>query len=177
MAQIRKFGKNSGLFDEINAIPYDAKDPRSPIKIIVQRGGKEFLIDRVGYGVSQILPILVESLIFSLGNVNAVLLIQQPELHLHPRAQAAFGVLLKDLSSKRLRFVVETHSDFILDRFRYMQNRQKHKSDAQILFCNNTREGNKIVKIEINDSGHIVNPPREYREFFLREQDLMFESL
>src|SRR5881396_1662040 len=73
------------------------------------------LVD-VGYGVSQALPILVDTL--QRPAADEVFLLQQPEVHLHPRAQAELGSFFVSQAGKKRRFVIETHSDYLVDRVR-----------------------------------------------------------
>lgn len=113
---LTEFGRASGLFTEV-AVRHLGRDSDSnPFQIMVHgRGPRRNLID-VGYGVSQILPILVEVLTQPTGST---FLIQQPEVHLHPRAQAALATLFARLvKERRCRLVVETHSDHFVDRLR-----------------------------------------------------------
>ena len=114
-AAMKKFGEESGLFKKI-AAPILGKHEGDPFEIEVSIAGPPTNILDVGYGVSQSLPIIVESV---LAAPSTRLLVQQPEVHLHPKAQAALGTFLVDMvrDGKR-QFVVETHSDYILDRIR-----------------------------------------------------------
>ena len=75
----------------------------------------------VGYGVSQILPLLVELL----SDDESIFLLQQPEVHLHPSAQAALGSLFCRSAASGLQLIVETHSDYIVDRI-LLDIRDKH---------------------------------------------------
>ena len=65
----------------------------------------------VGFGVSQALPVIVALLIADPGQLVYV---EQPELHLHPRAQVALAKLLADAAKRGVRVVVETHSSLLL---------------------------------------------------------------
>jgi predicted ATPase len=67
----------------------------------------------VGFGCSQILPILVAG--YSRPS-DSILIIEQPEIHLHPRAQAELGTFLYDISKRNLQLFVETHSEHLLLR-------------------------------------------------------------
>jgi hypothetical protein len=69
----------------------------------------------VGYGVSQILPVIVEGLLMWPGGIYMV---EEPEIHLHPDAQAGLADFFLYLSSKGVRCVVETHSEYFLIRLR-----------------------------------------------------------
>jgi len=67
----------------------------------------------VGYGCSQILPILCAG--YSIGK-DSVLIIEQPEIHLHPYAQAEVGSFLYEISKRNVQLFIETHSEHLLLR-------------------------------------------------------------
>lgn len=69
----------------------------------------------VGYGVSQILPVIVQGLLVPRGGIYMV---QQPELHLHPDAQAAIADYFIHLAESGVRVIVETHSEYLILRLR-----------------------------------------------------------
>ncbi|NTF41673.1 AAA family ATPase [Rhizobium rhizogenes] len=166
---IRKFGRDSLLFEDISVEKISKRVENSPLTVTVTRQGKRFLINQVGVGVSQVIPIIIESLFYNLSGRDSLLLLQQPELHLHPIAQAAMGEFLFSMSKDRPRYVVETHSDFLVDRFRANIKESSGKSSARILFCQNSEDGNSCSAIEVSDDGEIVNPPENYKEFFVNE--------
>lgn len=78
------------------------------------RRGAENVAD-VGYGVSQVLPVIVQGLLVPRGGIYMV---QQPELHLHPDAQAAMADYFIHLVEEGVRVIVETHSEYLLLRVR-----------------------------------------------------------
>jgi hypothetical protein len=162
------FGKNSGLFDKLYVKPYsNALD--SPFTINVNFKGKNFKIINTGYGVSQSLPIVVELLV---RNPGAAFAIQQPEVHLHPRAQATLGDLIYYLVVRQnKKFTIETHSDFIIDRFRLNCKRNNKKQiSAQVLFFEKTRKGNNAIPISIEKNGQYSEiQPKNFRDFFMNE--------
>jgi hypothetical protein len=69
----------------------------------------------VGYGISQVLPVIVQGLLVPRGGIYMV---QQPELHLHPDAQAAMADYFIHLVEAGVRVIVETHSEYLLLRLR-----------------------------------------------------------
>lgn len=77
------------------------------------RGGARDLVNiaDVGFGVSQVLPVLVALLAAETGQL---VYLEQPELHLHPRAQTALAEILADAADRGVRVVVETHSPLLL---------------------------------------------------------------
>ena len=79
-------------------------------------GGVDFLRPvHTGFGVTQVLPIVVAAL--SAGN-ESLLLIENPEVHLHPAGQAAMGEFLAEVASAGVQVIVETHSDHVLNGIR-----------------------------------------------------------
>ncbi|MFT8418726.1 MAG: AAA family ATPase [Acetobacter sp.] len=166
---IISYGKDSGLFDEIDTQQISTVIEGSPIAIFLQRGSKKFSMTQVGFGVSQSIPIVVELAHAYLQNSSILFGIQQPEVHLHPKAQAAMGGFLFEVSNKKLNIIVETHSDFIIDRFRSMQKKAKKKVHSEVLFFEHSDAGNTMHKMTIADDGTVLNQPDAYRDFFIKE--------
>lgn len=177
---VNDFGKDSKLFDafSVNKISEDVYDP--PLYVTIERNGKKFSLDQVGVGVSQVVPVIIDA-IFSSKISASPLLVQQPELHLHPIAQAAFGTFMFKLGQQGFRAVLETHSSFLIDRFRselrdeFERRSLETKMDrntesrAQILYCSSGSNGNVVRKIPIFSDGRLGNPPEAYSEFFVDE--------
>ena len=164
---LQKFGKEAGLFKVISIKRLD-EDSNYPFSIRVKTAqGKISNIMDVGYGVSQILPVVFE--IIS-SDSDAQFLVQQPEVHLHPKAQAAFGSLISELSKKGKRFIIETHSDFILDRLKYeIEEKNISHDDVGILFFDTEKEVTEIHQIDLGENGLPTTRPESYRRFFLNE--------
>lgn len=168
VAFLRRFGKESGLFKQINIHKF-GNSPTSPFEIEVILDSKPLNINNVGYGVAQGLPVIVEAFVRHPGTL---FVIQQPEVHLHPRAQASIGEMIFNLASRdKKQFVVETHSDFTIDRFRVaLRNSKKSGITSQVLFFERTGGKNKVTTISIEDNGDLsVDQPDSYRDFFLKE--------
>jgi predicted ATPase len=167
------FGRESGLFSELSIRSLGKKQESEPFQIRVgiagQRGTRSLL--DVGYGVSQVLPIVVES---ALGPRGRMLLVQQPEVHLHPQAQAALGDFFATSAGQgAARYVVETHSDYIVDRVAMAIRDPNHPlkaRDVSLLFFESEESGVRVHAIEFSETGDVVNPPPGYRRFFLDEQ-------
>ncbi|MCY1289924.1 AAA ATPase domain protein [compost metagenome] len=77
---------------------------------VVSKDRVDSIMD-VGFGFSQVLPIIVQTAAME---PEDVLIIEQPELHLHPKAQVAFAKFLSSASKAGIRFIIETHSEHIL---------------------------------------------------------------
>ena len=177
---LEDFGTVSGLFDEIT-IKSLGKTEGTPFQVQIRKSGKrrrrrrkgpfKNLID-VGYGVSQALPVITE-LMREDRSSPQMFLLQQPEVHLHPSAQAALGSLFCSIvADSRRQIIVETHSDHLLDRVR-MDVRDKKTSlrpkDVSILFFERDELDVNIHSIGIDEEGNILDAPPSYREFFMEE--------
>ena len=169
---LEKFGKDAGLFDEIS-VRQLGKNKNGPFQIQIRKfgdrtkGPQRNLID-VGYGVSQVLPVMTELL---RSDAPAMFLLQQPEVHLHPSAQAALGSLFCQVAPRR-RLIVETHSDHLLDRVR-MDVRDGTTSlrpeDVSILFFERRDLDVRIHSLRLDREGNVLDAPPSYRQFFMEE--------
>ena len=74
-----------------------------------------FKPQNVGFGISYILPVLVTLLTARSGNI---VIIENPEAHLHPRGQAEIGKLIAEVVSRGVQVFVETHSDHVINGIR-----------------------------------------------------------
>lgn len=171
---LEKFGKESNLFDKIE-IKELGKKNSSPFEINVKYRDLEVKLPNVGYGVSQSLPIIIEIL----SSTKTCFSIQQPEVHLHPKAQAAFGsFLFNSLINDKNKFIIETHSDFTINRLRYelLKHKAKKEIKSKVLFFERNSEGNTISDIRIKTNGSYQDEiPDSYREFFIDEELKLLE--
>ena len=169
LSSIESFGLQSGLFESITTLSF-GKDETSPFELDITLNNKNFKISNVGYGVSQALPIIVEILSTK---KNTLFAIQQPEVHLHPRAQAALGEFIYNMHlAENKNFVIETHSEYLIDRFRINISKNKDKKvNSQVLFFERTDNGNKVHVIEIDDKGrYSEDQPDVFMNFFVKEE-------
>jgi hypothetical protein len=165
---LEEFCSKSGLFEQIEVIRKGKKES-DPFQIGVKSGGLTFNLVDVGYGVSQALPILVDTL--QRPAANEVFLLQEPEVHLHPRAQAELGSFFARQAGGDRRFVIETHSDHLVDRVRMeVRNGKLRPEDVSLLYFERQKHGAMIHSIELDKAGGIANPPAGYRQFFLNEE-------
>jgi len=163
------FGRHSGMFSDIN-VRRLGKQMSDPFQLQIKaRSRIPANIMDVGYGVSQSLPILVD--IHS--HQDSIFLLQQPEVHLHPRAQAELAtVFVESVRENRNSFMIETHSDHIVDRMRILVRQGKIPAeDVSILYFEPVKNAVQIHNIEVDGDGNLENVPPGYRDFFLRESD------
>ena len=171
---IEGFGRSAGLFNEIVVKPLGQKES-DPFQIQIRRFGDKDkkgpwhnLID-VGYGVSQVLPVITE-LLYDGG--PSMSLLQQPEVHLHPRAQAALGSLFCQVAESSCQLIVELHSDHLLNRVRMDVRDGKAKlkpEDVSILYFERGDLDVHIHSLSIDGEGNIPDAPPSYGKFFMDE--------
>ena len=173
-----EFGRNAGLFSDIK-VRRHGKQMSDPFQLQVKvRSGPYANIVDVGYGISQSLPILVDIMAANdrrsrLRRRERTFLLQQPEVHLHPRGQAQLASLFIEAFKKRgNRFLIETHSDYIVDRVRISVRRGLlEPDDVSILYFEPDGNAVNIHNMGLDDDGNLGGAPPGYREFFLKETD------
>jgi predicted ATPase len=136
--------------------------------------GNEVNICEVGYGVSQVLPVAMQAFLAMPGDTA---MIEQPELHLHPRAQAELGDLFILTAKQGVRFIIETHSEHLLLRFRRriaestsgaLQQTDPvfiNASDLRAYFVDRITSMSEVEEIKIDSVGKMSSPPG-FRGFF-----------
>jgi hypothetical protein len=168
-------GRSSGLFQRIEIKHFGEKGSTAPFEVDAYVDGKALSVAWLGYGVSQSLPILVEVLDRPKRSAFAI---QQPEVHLHPRAQASLGDVFFEMAARdKKTFLVETHSDFTIDRFRlnYRTSKGSRKKSelptSQVLFFERQNSQNTVTPISIGAKGELSSDqPDGYRNFFIKEE-------
>jgi len=170
LTMLREFGEKSGLFDDVTV---NGAKKEKPFALQIHYGKLSVNLTNVGYGVSQVLPLLVE-LVTSQKKSFAI---QQPEVHLHPKAQAAFGDFIFQIASKnKNRLILETHSEYMINRFRYALSTNKAKLKAQVLYFKRDVNGTRVYELPINSKGRFEGDnTTEYMKFFLEEELRMLE--
>ena len=172
-SKLESFGSDAGLFDQIS-VKQLGRSVGSPFQIQIRkfskkRKGPHRNLADVGYGVSQILPLITELL---RKDAPDMFLVQQPEVHLHPSAQAALGSLFCQVAGNNKQLIVETHSDYILDRVR-MDIRDKASplkpEDVSILFFEHKDLDVQIHSLKHDEEGNVLDTPPGYRQFFMEE--------
>jgi predicted ATPase len=164
-------------FEELNQILNKLKISKKIKSSKLQGGRYEFLVKTynsslssslldVGFGISQFLPIIVTDLQLP---HKSTLFLSQPEIHLHPSVQADFSNYIVDqVNEKEKRYIIETHSEYILNRIRLLLIEGKIKEDnVKIYHFINDKEGTKIYEIKINKKGQILNAPKDFFDTYL----------
>lgn len=119
-----------------------------------------FLTD-VGFGVSQILPVLV--LLFYVPEGSTVIL-EQPEIHLHPAVQARLAdVLIDAIQRRKVQIILESHSEHLLQRLQLRMAEEVIETDAIKLYFTAIKAGrSELTPLELDEYGNIRNWPEAF---------------
>ena len=130
-------------------------------KVRVRKRGPEVLLTEVGFGVSQVLPVL--TLLYYVEE-GSTLILEQPEIHLHPLAQAGLAdAILKASQRRNLQVIVESHSEnFLLRLLRRVAEDEVGPDYVRLFFCQTDTGVSRLVPLELDLYGTIVNWPRNF---------------
>lgn len=128
-------------------------------------------IMNVGIGTSQVLPVLIMGLI---SPNEAILIYEQPELHLHPYSQSRLVDFFIAMSKLGKQVIIETHSEYMLHRFRYHILKKKIEEDKiHLSFFANKEQGTYVYEGRLGKNGEIDYP----EDFVDQNQSLFLEML
>jgi predicted ATPase len=119
-------------------------------------------LTHVGVGVSQVLPILVLSL---LAGSDSTLIFEQPELHLNPKVQTRLADFFFSVTLLQKQCIVETHSEYLINRLRYLvatNDDDKISENSLIYFVEKESDFSSYKKVKINKYGVIDDWPRGF---------------
>jgi predicted ATPase len=159
--------KDLGLLDEIVVKPI-AKGRREHEILVRTRKSKSLVnLTDVGFGISQLLPVLVE--LFYVPYHSSVIL-EQPEIHLHPRIQAGLADIFinalraRELGhSRNLQLIIESHSEHFLRRLqRRVAEEKVDPEQIALYFCQPGPDGSTIEELQLDEYGNISNWPEDF---------------
>lgn len=166
---IERFGEASGSFKSFD-IKRLGKDASDPFQVNVKTGNVTTNIIDTGYGVSQVIPILYELL----SSQHNCVFMQQPEVHLHPRAQATLGKILCEIPRKGRTIIIESHSEYMVDSIRAaVRDQVISEKDVGIYFVDGSHSESAIVDLRLSSSGDFENATERFNDFFLKHTDMV----
>ena len=143
---VSSIGNGSGLFE-----------------VRVKRGARSpgVLITDVGFGVSQVLPVLVLCYYVDEGST---ILLEQPELHLHPSVQMGLAdVFIDVIKHRNVQIILESHSEHLLTRLqRRLADETLSTDDVALYFCSTGSSGSRMNPLDLDLFGNIKNWPKNF---------------
>lgn len=130
-------------------------------ELLVKSNGESANLKDVGVGVSQVLPVIVAALFAKPGHI---VMVEEPESHLHPLAQSQLAELFAKISAERgVQFIVETHSEHLLTRFqRRVAEEQIPTDKLAMYFVKRTGTSSELQRLQLNSYGDIANWPENF---------------
>jgi predicted ATPase len=176
LTKLNDYLRRLGLTDSVTAKVKNANEVELSVsRLPAGSKGKPRKADMVniadvGIGVSQVLPILVALIAAQEGQIVYV---EQPELHLHPRAQVAMAELLAEAANRGVRVIVETHSSLLLLTIQTLiaQDRIKNTDVALHWFKRDAKGATQVTYVEPDEDGAYGEWPEDFGDVELKAQD------
>jgi predicted ATPase len=174
IANVSRWLNNFGIATSLRAVRQGSS---RHYEVIISQGDREANLIDVGFGVSQVLPLLV---LAYLAEPGSIIVAEQPELHLHPRAQTALADLIVEVSRERkIQFIIETHSEHM---FRHLQTliaqEQVSTDDCKMYFIDRDDSGSpELTRLNVNEYGKVSNWPKAFFGDTLGEAAKQTESM
>jgi predicted ATPase len=150
-----------GLIKDFKVIEIAEGSNRWQARVRVRPGSPEALLTDVGFGVSQVLPVI--TLLYYVPE-GATVILEQPEIHLHPLAQAHLADVIINVADRRnVQIILESHSEHLLLRLqRRIAESELAADKVKLYFCEILDEGSKISPLKLDLFGNIENWPNNF---------------
>ncbi|MHC6204080.1 AAA family ATPase [Breznakiellaceae bacterium SP9] len=159
--------KKMGLIEDFEV--KEISSQRQEYEVKIKTKGSSDLVDLpdVGFGISQVLPVLVQCFYAPPGSI---ILIEQPEIHLHPSAQSALADVMIDVinsgengNPRNIQLIIETHSEHFLRRLqRRIVEDDSLNGKISAYFADITKSPAVLEKLQIDLFGNILNWPKNF---------------
>jgi predicted ATPase len=156
MDRIRFWQKRFGLTESVASLVEGKEQPGYSLKVKNEKTGVQSNIVDVGFGANQLFSVIVQCFYAPKGSI---IMIEQPEAHLHPKYQADIADLLIDVVNYGNNVIVETHSEHLLLRLqrRIAEKKIPHER-VGISYFEMGEKGTSTSKLEMDENGYFVKP-------------------
>jgi predicted ATPase len=154
--------KELGLIHSFAVRPIAPNRKEYEVRVRKTADAPEVFITDVGFGVSQLLPVLV--LLFYVPEGSTIIL-EQPEIHLHPAVQAGLAdVILDAIKRRNVQIILESHSEHLLQRLqtRIAENKVVSADQVKLYFTKFEKEASEMEQLKLDEYGNILNWPRNF---------------
>lgn len=164
---IARWLERMNLIHSFKVIPIAKGRKEYEVRVRVRKDSPEVLITDVGFGISQILPVIVQCFYVP---EKSILFFEQPEIHLHPSVQSHLGDLFLEAikmkengTDRNTQIVVESHSEHLIRRIqRRIAEGVVSPDDVAIYFIHHGKDGAIMEPLEINLFGNVTNWPDNF---------------
>ncbi len=150
-------------------------DLSAQIRISGNSNNESVLATNIGFGISYALPIIVNGLI---AKKDSLFILENPEAHLHPKAQSNMGYFLGKIAGAGVRLIVETHSEHIINGIRraFLQEKKLKPEEINIYFFDGfDKDKNISIKdVAINKEGDLSPYPKDFFDQVLQDMNEIF---
>jgi AAA15 family ATPase/GTPase len=149
-------------------------------EVVIDNAAVSSNLRDVGIGISQVLPVITVAFFAPPGST---ILLEEPEIHLHPLAQSVLAELFVEVAQKRhVQFIVETHSEHLFRRMQTLIAREDLSTeDCELYFVEKDNGNAKLRRLELDVYGRVTNWPEHFFGNALGETEeqarLMFQRL
>lgn len=159
--------QNMGLIDSFRVEKIKGSENLYHVRVRKSAHSPEVSLTDVGFGVSQVLPVI--TLCFYVPE-GSVVILEQPEIHLHPRVQANLAdVILDAIRHRNIQVIIESHSEHLLRRIqRRIAEEEFSHENARLYFCKMENSASVLEPLQLDLYGTITNWPDG---FFGNEMD------
>jgi len=153
--------KEMGLIHDFKVEEIAKGSNRWQARVKVRQGGTEALLTDVGFGVSQVLPVVT---LLQYVPEGSTVILEQPEIHLHPLAQANLAdVILNAATHRKVQVIVESHSEHLLLRLqRRVAEGSIDNKDLRLYFCDAQNGSSRLEPLDVDMFGIINNWPDRF---------------
>lgn len=160
--KVAQWLKELGLAHHFSIHPLPSHREMYEVSVKLTPGSPDVLITDVGFGISQILPVIVLCYYAPKG---ATIILEQPETHLHPSVQAGLAdVLIDAIRTRQIQIILESHSEHLLRRLqRRIAEGTLDSSEAALYFCTTDKSGiSQLQPLQLDQYGNITNWPENF---------------
>lgn len=150
-----------GLIYDFKVLEIAPGSSRWQAKVQIRKNGTEALLTDVGFGVSQVLPVVT---LLQYVPRGSTVVLEQPEIHLHPLAQAHLAdIILNAAIHRNVQVIVESHSEHLLLRLqRRVAEEQISNTDLKLYFCDAPDGVSRLHPLQLDLLGAIDNWPEHF---------------
>lgn len=153
--------KQMGLIEEFRVEEIAPNSNRWQARIRTRKKASEVLLTDVGFGISQVLPVVT---LLQYVPEGAIVILEQPEIHLHPLAQAGLAdVIIQAATHRQVQILLESHSEHLLLRLqRRIAEEEISGNDVLLYFCDAPENESTLTRLDVDILGNIRNWPDKF---------------